>query len=106
MKSSKAIRRHTRNSVIPLDPERRTSSDVAPHPVVIICHEAPDLARLMEAYIGRARMVLLPDLASATTLANSLRDNNIRILAILGFPGNPASIPFSFLHAEPDLNLV
>ncbi|MBC07927.1 MAG: hypothetical protein CMO10_16745 [Thalassospira sp.] len=69
---------------------------------MIIARDTPDLARLMGAYLGRARLALLPDWNAATTLIKSLQTHNIGILAVLGFPDNPASIPLSAKHSRPD----
>lgn len=69
--------------------KRQLSFNDQPLPVVIIAHDSPDLAHLIGAFIGRARLALLPDATSATKLITSLEAREIEILAVLGFPDVP-----------------
>ena len=69
--------------------KRPLSFNDRPLPVVIIARDTPDLAHLMGAFIGRARLALMPDATSATKLIKSLEAREIEVLAVLGFRDIP-----------------
>lgn len=88
MQSGTTIRATQECSCFPVNdaqPSLRTPLPQAPLPIVVIDQNMPALGSLIQSYLGLAQIALVPNQRAGRRLLASLANQDVEILAVIGF---------------------